>query len=195
MRLEARVLTTTSRVVHIHRVLNNGPTDNIPGRRFLVTLTVAVGMNALWAGAATFRVLVDLPARHHLGPLAFADLSRATDLASGLIFYPTAAIGSAVLCGATWLLAVRTRISRAIRVPTAIAFVSTMLVLAMTTQAAPLMFRIGAAPSDPGLLADLADRFTWWTNLRAASADVAAVALLYALATCALRASRAQQRT
>jgi hypothetical protein len=56
---------------------------------------LTVGTNTLWAGAATFRVVVDLPARHRIGPIAFAALSRAADLATGLVFYRVAAIGSA----------------------------------------------------------------------------------------------------
>jgi hypothetical protein len=162
-------------------------------RSLVVMLALTLGTNALWADAATFRVLVDLPPRHRIGPLAFAELSKATDLASGLVFYPAAAIGSAILCCVTWFLAARTRAPRSVRVATAIAAACTLLVLAMTTQAAPLMFRIGSAPPDPVLIADLADRFTWWTNLRAVSADLAAVALLYALTACALQGSRAEE--
>lgn len=160
-------------------------------KSFVILLAAAVGTNTLWAGAATFRVLVDLPARHRLGPTAFADLSKATDLAAGLVFYPTAAIGSALLSCATWFVAARTRAPPPVRRATALAAIATLSVLALTTQAASLMFHIGAAPSDPGLLADLADRFTLLTNLRALAADVAAIALLYALTICALRDGRA----
>jgi hypothetical protein len=130
---------------------------------------------------------VDLPARHRIGPTAFADLSKATDLAAGLVFYPVAAIGSALLSCAAWFVAVRTRAAPPVRRATALAAIANLFVLALTTQAAPLMFHIGSARTDPSLLTDLADRFTFWTNLRAVAADVAAVALLYALTICALR--------
>ena len=155
-------------------------------RRFILTLALALGVNALWAGAVLFRVLIDLPARHRIGPMGFAELSRATDLSAGLVFYPAAAVGSAVLSVLTWFVARRTNAPRPIRVATGVAATCTILVLALTTQAAPLMFRIGSAAADPTLIEDLADRFTWWTNLRAASAAVAAAALLYALTACAL---------
>ena len=78
-------------------------------KRFTLLLAIATAVNVLWAGAATFRVLIDLPARHRLGPVAFAELSRATDLARGLVFYPMAGIGSALLACAAWFFAVRTR--------------------------------------------------------------------------------------
>jgi hypothetical protein len=83
-------------------------------------------------------------------------------------------------------MAVRTRSPRPIRVATAVAAIFTLLVLAMTIPAAPIMFQIGSAPPNPRLIAELADRFTVWTNLRAVAADIAAVALLYALTECAL---------
>jgi hypothetical protein len=57
------------------------------------------------------------------------------------------------------------------------------------------MFRIGDAGADPDLIQSLADGFTWWTNLRAASAGVAAAALLYALTLCALQTSYPASRS
>jgi len=156
-------------------------------KSFVVLLAVAAGVNLTWAGAITFRVLIDLPARHRIGPAAFAELSRATDLARGLVFYPVVAIGSALLSCAAFFAAWRTRAARPIWLQTGLAAVATLLVLVITAQAAPIMFRIGASPGDPNVLEPLADRFTTLTNLRALFADVGAVGLLCALATCALR--------
>ena len=64
-------------------------------------LACAAGLSSAWAGAVTFRVLIDLPARHRIGALAFAELSRATDLSRGLVFYPVGAIGVALLSTAS----------------------------------------------------------------------------------------------
>ena len=69
---------------------------------------------------------------------------------------------------------------------------SALLVLGVTTQAAPIMFRIGASPNDPAAIEPLADRFAALTNTRALLADAGAVALLWALTTCALRAAAGQ---
>jgi hypothetical protein len=52
------------------------------------------------------------------------------------------------------------------------------------------MFRIGASPNDPAAIEPLADRFTALTNTRALLADAGALALLWALTTCALRAAQ-----
>lgn len=158
-------------------------------KSLLVLLGVAAGVNLAWAGAVTFRVLIDLPARHRIGPVAFASLSRATDLAGGLVFYPTAAIGSAILAVAVCLVAMRTRAPGYLRRPAAAAMASTLFVLAVTTRAAPIMFRIGSSPDDPAVIAPLADRFAAITDLRAILADAGAVALLWALTACAVRAA------
>lgn len=156
--------------------------------RFILLLAIATGVNVMWAGAVTFRVLIDLPARHQLGPLVFAELSRATDLARGLVFYPVAAVGSALLACAAWFFAARTRAPRFVRVLTAAAVLACALVLAVTAWAAPIMFRIGAA-SDPEMLTRLADRFALLTDVRAVFADLGALALFCGLSSIALRAA------
>jgi len=155
-------------------------------RSLVLLLAVAAGVNLLWAGAVIFRVLVELPARSTIGPVAFAALSRATDLSRGLVFYPFAGIGSAMLSSAVWLLARRARAPRSLQRYAGVAGVSTLLVLVVTMRAAPIMFRIGSSPNDPAALASLADRFARLTYLRAALAAVAALALLAALTACAL---------
>ena len=157
-------------------------------RPFVLLLAIATGVNMLWAGAVTFRVLIDIPARDQLGPLGFAELSRATDLARGLVFYPVAAIGSASLASAAWLLAARARAPRLVRVQTAAAAMACALVLVVTAWAAPTMFRIGASV-DPTMLTRLADRFALLTDVRAVFADLGALALLCALSSIALRAA------
>src|SRR5579872_7086752 len=149
-------------------------------RHFVALLGTATGLNLAWAGAVTFRVLIDLPARHRIGPVAFAEFSRATDLSGGLVFYPVVAIGSALLSFAVWLMAARIKAPRSIRLQAAAAAMSATLVLGVTTVAAPIMFRIGTSPDDPAVLLPLADRFASLTNVRALFADIGALALLSA---------------
>jgi hypothetical protein len=158
-------------------------------KSLVALLGVTVGVNLAWAGAVTFRVVIDLPARHRIGAFAFAELSRATDLAGGLFFYPVAAIGSAVLSCAVWFAARRARAPRFIRRASAAAAAATLLVLAVTTQAAPLMFRIGAAGNDPAVVGPLAERFAALSDVRAFLADAGAVALLCALTISGMRAA------
>ena len=56
----------------------------------------------------------------------------------------------------------------------------------MTTQAAPLMFRVGASPNDPVLLAALLDRFALWTYPRMLCAGASFAAMLTTLTIAAL---------
>src|SRR5204863_10100661 len=79
-------------------------------RKVVVAMAVAVAFEGLRAGAGTFRALLDLPARGRVGPLAFAEFSRATDLsAAGVVFYVLFGVGGALVTGLTWLIAVRRR--------------------------------------------------------------------------------------
>lgn len=46
--------------------------------------------------------MIDLPARSRIGPIAFAEFSRATDLSTaGMVFYVLYGVGGALLTGAT----------------------------------------------------------------------------------------------
>jgi hypothetical protein len=151
-------------------------------------MAVAVAFEGLRAGAGTFRALLDLPARERVGPLAFADFSRATDLSTaGVIFYVIFGVGGALVTGLAWLIAVRGKVPAPIRRLLAISAIASLFVLALTTQAAPLMWRVGSAPADPVLLAGLLDRFTGWTLARIVCVDVSFGAVLTSLTLVALR--------
>jgi hypothetical protein len=158
-------------------------------RKLTRLLVVTTAFEAFRFGAGTFRALLDLPARHVIGPVAFAAFSRATDLSpTGIAFYVLYGFGGLLLTGATWIGAARVGAPRVVRRLAATAALSSLAILAFTTQAAPLMFRIGKSPDESGVLADLLDRFTVWTNLRIVLADLSFFCVLSALAYLALRA-------
>jgi hypothetical protein len=156
------------------------------------TFTVVLAMTALFegvrAGAGTFRLLLDLPARFSVGPVAFAEFSRATDLSMrGIVFYSIYGVGGALLTAAAWLIAWRTGAPRLVRALTGVACLCSATVLVLTTQAAPLMWKLGSSPNDPAALADLLDRFTFWTTLRVACVDFSFLAIVAALALLAVQ--------
>jgi hypothetical protein len=156
--------------------------------RFMLLLVATTGFEGFRFGAGTFRALLDLPARHQIGAVAFAAFSRATDLSpTGISLYVLYGFGGAILTGATWLVAIRVRAPIRVRRLMAVATTCSIVILLLTTQAAPLMFRIGAAPDDPELLGPLLDRFVLWTNLRVACADLSFLSVLASLAHLALR--------
>jgi hypothetical protein len=71
----------------------------------------------------------------------------------------------------------------------AVSAVASLLVLVLTTQAAPLMWHVGSAPADSVLLTGLLDRFTAWTLARIVCVDVSFAAVLTALTLVAVRRS------
>jgi hypothetical protein len=147
-------------------------------RPFASLLVVTTAFEGIRAGAGTFRMILDLPARAAIGATAFAAFSRATDLSSaGVVFYAIYGFGGAALTIATWLLAARARMPRGDLVLIGLSVLCSLLVLAFTTQAAPLMFMIGGT-TDEAQLDGLIERFALWTNLRIVLADVSFVALL-----------------
>jgi len=151
-------------------------------RRFLASLLiVTTAFEGLRAGAGTFRMLLDLPARETIGPAAFAKFSRATDLSSvGVAFYTMYGVGGAVLTIATLIAAVRARMARIDLLLIGVSVLCSLAVLVFTTQAAPLMFAIGAA-TDEALLPPMIERFVFWTNIRIGLVDLSFVALLAVL--------------
>jgi len=72
---------------------------------FVLVLVAAVP-HLILGGSAVDRLLVQLPARHRIGPVAYAHYARATDMANGYFLYPLLGISGPIF---TWAaLAVRT---------------------------------------------------------------------------------------
>jgi len=152
------------------------------GKRLPFVLALTAVFEGIRAGSGLFRVLLDLPARFRLGPVAFAEFSRATDLSTrGIVFYVLYGFGGALLTAAAWLVASRARASRSVRALTGAACICSALVLILTLQAAPLMWSVGSSPNEPAMLADLLDRFTFWTTLRIACVEVSFLAIVTAM--------------
>ena len=158
---------------------------NYSGKRQTTGFALLLGLTTLFeglrAGAGTFRLLLDLPARRDVGAVAFAAFSRATDLSTrGIAFYSLYGFGGALLTGVAWIGARRARAERSIRLLLASACTSSLLVLVLTTEAAPLMWSVGRT-QDSTILGDLLDRFTFWTTLRIVLVDLSFLAVLSAL--------------
>jgi hypothetical protein len=157
-------------------------------RWFSWLLIVTVAFEGLRAGAGTFRMILDLPARAQIGPVAFAEFSRATDLsAAGIVFYSVYGVGGFLLTLATFVAAMVVKSPALVRLLTGVAALSSALILVLTTTAAPLMFAIGETPNDPISLTVLIEPFVFWTNIRIALADLSFFAVLLALPSLANR--------
>jgi hypothetical protein len=142
----------------------------------------AVVFEGMRAGAGTFRLVLDLPARARLGSVAFAEFCRATDLSTrGVVFYAIYGFGGVLLTLTAWLVTARGRSSPRVHNLLGAAVLWSIFVLVFTIQAAPLMWRVGSAPPDALLLAALLDRFTFWTTLRVCCVDLSFLATVAAL--------------
>jgi hypothetical protein len=130
------------------------------------------------------RLLVQLPARHRLGPVAFAHYARAADLGNGRILYPLLGIGGPVAAWAALAVAVWSDASASsgpVTPPLVVSAVLAVLHLLTTARAAPTLIRVGRTEDRPELLGPLLDRFTWWSWPRGILQALNAVALVWAL--------------
>lgn len=66
----------------------------------LIATTVVTGVGA---GATLDQAIKQLPARHKIGPAAYADYVRGADLGNGLVWYPILGIGTTLVTIATIL--------------------------------------------------------------------------------------------
>jgi hypothetical protein len=115
----------------------------------------AVAFEGLRAGVGLLRLALDFPARAAMGPLAYADYFRATDLTvRGVVFYAVFGFGGLALTGALWLKS-RQRLA-------AVAALASLVILLLTTQAAPIAFQVKVA-TDPAVLDGLFDHFIAWS--------------------------------
>jgi hypothetical protein len=152
-------------------------------RWFRPLLLATVLFEGLRAGAGTFRMILDLPARMAIGPVAFAEFSRATDLSPiGVWFYVLYGVGGLVLTGATWFAAWRSRASGNVVWLLGLSCLCSILIIVLTAFAAPLMWSVGASPADPLIVGPLLDGFATLTNFRIGLADLSFVATVLALA-------------
>jgi len=146
-----------------------------------------VTLTALWrglqAGATLFGLLVVLPARLPLGPVAYAEFARVSDLGPGRVVDPMLGVGGFALTLTSFALALRSPSSRRTRLLLSIAMGLGVLVGATTFMAAPTMWRVGDAPDDPAVLGPLLQQFAAWSTARMALNQLAFIATLAALVT------------
>jgi hypothetical protein len=149
----------------------------------LLALVLAAAVpHLLLAGAGAVRLAVQLPARHRLGPIAFASYCRAADLGpGGRTLYPLLGIGGPLAAWAALVVAYAGDSPAPVRVSLAVAGGLAVLHSFTTARAAPAMLRIGRAADRPEVLAPLIETFTRWSWPRTILQAMTAVALMCAL--------------
>lgn len=128
------------------------------------------------------RTIVEMPAWRQLGASAWAEFSRLADLGNGRIIYPVAGIGSTVLVlGA----AIGFRLSPvrpwSVAIPVYGAAFMYVGVLALTTQAAPIMLNVPRLGSDPVALQHAFEGFYRWDSIRAVFGALGSCAEIWAV--------------
>src|SRR3712207_3425952 len=63
----------------------------------LVLVVAATAADGLLAGASLDQSIKQLPTRHKIGPVAYSEYSRASDLGPGILWYGILGVGAAVL--------------------------------------------------------------------------------------------------
>jgi hypothetical protein len=133
------------------------------------------------AGASIDRLIVQLPARHRIGPVAYAEYARSTDLGRGRIVYPAAnALGGAALLAAL-ALALLLRESREVIVALVVAAFFALLARVVTRRAAPAMLQIGRSDDRESVITPLLERFARLAPIRMTCLSLASVSLLWAV--------------
>jgi hypothetical protein len=149
---------------------------------FILILAATV-VTGLLAGVGLDKSLVQLPARHRMGVVAFAAFSRANDLSNGLIVYPVLGIGAALLTIIAALAAVLRGTPLAHAWPLYISALLALLHSVTTTRAAPNMLSLRQPTNDEARLTETFNRFAKWHNVRAVLLLLNFVVLIWALVT------------
>lgn len=135
----------------------------------LTCILLAAAFNGL-SGSGMNRVLVEMPAWQHVGPLAWAAFSRWADMgANGLFLYPFEKIGGTTFSVAAAIIffANRQRLPRDGALPIYGAALFAIGSLLATTQAAPLMMST-VHLNDAASLQNSLNGFQFWEAIRAA---------------------------
>lgn len=126
-----------------------------------VILVVATTvLSGIAAGTGLDVSIRQLPARHRIGVLAYSAYSRATDLGTAVVWYPSIGIGSVLLALATALVAFSQRVALPHAIPiyvTASLWVVHMLITLIW--AVPTLPRQRHVVDDEKQLADIFNRF------------------------------------
>jgi len=147
----------------------------------LILVFSATVMTGLLAGMSLDKSIVQLPARHRMGVVAFAAFSRANDLGNGLIAYPVLGIGSALLTIMSAIAAYWQGVSLTNAWLLYVSVLLTLLHTISTTWAAPNMLSLRQPINDEETLTLTYSRFEKWHTVRAVLQVLNFITLVWAL--------------
>jgi hypothetical protein len=147
----------------------------------LLLLAGATALNGILAGASLDQSIKQLPARHHIGLVAYSTYSRASDLGNGILWYAGIGIGAAALAIAVAVVAYMQGLSIAQAPLVYSAAILSALHTFITARAAPTNFSQRNYTNDTMRLAVIFDLFARLQALRALVQVLTFGILLWAL--------------
>src|SRR5687768_12556214 len=123
-----------------------------------VLIVTATAADGLLAGASLDQSIKQLPTRRKIGPVAYSEYSRASDLGPGILWYAILGVGAAVLTIAAAVAGLIERVPSASATPLYVAAALAVLHSLATTQAAPTNFSQRRVAGDEAALARVFDR-------------------------------------
>jgi hypothetical protein len=145
-------------------------------------LIVATAINGIGTGATLDQAIKQVPARRHIGALAYASYVRAADLSNGLRWYPTLGISTVVVTATAVVAGLLDSPSMAEAVALILAAIATAGHLFASSRAAPTLLALRAGVPDETTTDQILDRFARFNGARAVGVVVALSALTWALA-------------
>jgi hypothetical protein len=144
----------------------------------LMLLTLIQGLGA---GICVDVALIKLPARQHIGPIAYANFARGNDLGNGLKVYPYVVVGGGFLVIVFTVVAHFQKLPLINLCPLYIAAGSAFGYLLATAKAAPVMWSLRNTPDEENILKAKLDKFARWHVVRTTFQIIAFMALIWAL--------------
>jgi hypothetical protein len=155
----------------------------MPSTRTRLLLAAATLVSGILAGGVVDRVVVGGPAWHELGAEAWAAYSRHADLGNGLVAYPMEAIGGTLLIIAAAMSNYFDRsVNSAVTTPLYCAAVFSLLGLALTAKAAPIMLGLSVPQSGSATKHAFDEFFLWGLYLRGTTIVLTFIAVTWSLA-------------
>jgi hypothetical protein len=156
-----------------------------PPAAWVGLVVLATAVDGVLAGASLDQSVKQLPARRHIGALAFSAYSRASDLANGVPWYAALGIGGAGLTLAAAGGALVLGVSDNQRLPLVLAGLLAIAHSLMTARAAPINLSQRSAAGDEQALKRIFDRLERWQTVRAVLQLATFLFMLWALAIAA----------
>src|SRR4030095_751949 len=149
---------------------------------FTVILMILTLIQGFAAGICLDKALVNLPTRHRIGIIPYANFARGNDLGNGLKLYPYLVVGGGFFILVFTAIAYFKDQPTETLYPLYITSLSVIGYLFSTAKAAPIMWSLKKTPNEEAVLKPKLDKFAYWHSWRTLFQIIAFIALLWTVA-------------